>query len=118
MISLNVQKVTKNYGKTVAVRDMSFVLQPGVYGIIGPNGAGKSTLLQMITTNLTQYEGTISYCGDEIKKMGSTYRNILGYMPQITTGYGDFTAKQFLYYMAALKGIGSGTKDKGIKQYT
>ena len=43
MISLNVQKVTKNYGKTVAVRDMSFVLQPGVYGIIGPNGAGKST---------------------------------------------------------------------------
>ena len=58
----------------------------------------------MITTNLTQYEGTISYCGDENKKkMGSTYRNILGYMPQITTGYGDFTAKQFLYYMAALK---------------
>ena len=49
MLSLNVQKVTKNYGKTVAVRDMSFVLQPGVYGIIGPNGAGKSTLLQMIT---------------------------------------------------------------------
>ncbi|MFQ7092945.1 MAG: ATP-binding cassette domain-containing protein [Ruminococcus sp.] len=47
---------------------MSFVLQPGVYGIIGPNGAGKSTLLQMITTNLTQYEGTISYCGDEIKR--------------------------------------------------
>ena len=56
MISLNVQKVTKNYGKTVAVRDMSFVLQPGVYGIIGPNGAGKSTLLQMITTNLKKDE--------------------------------------------------------------
>ena len=54
MLSLNVQKVTKNYGKTVAVRDMSFVLQPGVYGIIGQNGAGKSTLLHMITTNLTQ----------------------------------------------------------------
>ena len=115
MLSLNVQKVTKNYGKTVAVRDMSFVLQPGVYGIIGPNGAGKSTLLQMITTNLTQYEGTISYCGDEIKKMGSTYRNILGYMPQITTGYGDFTAKQFLYYMAALKGIKKEEAEQKIK---
>ena len=115
MISLNVQKVTKNYGKTVAVRDMSFVLQPGVYGIIGPNGAGKSTLFQMITTNLTQYEGTISYCGDEIKKMGSTYRNILGYMPQITTGYGDFTAKQFLYYMAALKGIKKEEAEQKIK---
>ena len=56
----------------------------------------------MITTNLTQYEGTISYCGDEIKKMGSTCRNILGYMPQITTGYSDLL-KQFYYIMAALK---------------
>ena len=69
----------------------------------------------MITTILTQYEGTISYCGDEIKKMGSTYRNILGYMPQITTGYGDFTAKQFLYYMAALKGIKKEEAEQKIK---
>lgn len=105
MISLSVQKVTKNYGKTLAVHDMSFDLHPGVYGIIGPNGAGKSTLLRMITTNLTQYEGLITYDGREIKKMGTAYRSILGYMPQITTGYSDFTAKQFLYYMAALKGI-------------
>lgn len=105
MISLSVQKVTKNYGKTLAVHDMSFDLHPGVYGIIGPNGAGKSTLLRMITTNLTQYEGLITYDGREIKKMGTAYCSILGYMPQITTGYSDFTAKQFLYYMAALKGI-------------
>ena len=56
MISLNVQKVTKKYGKITAIQDMSFVLHPGVYGIIGPNGAGKSTLLRMITTNLTQYQ--------------------------------------------------------------
>lgn len=105
MISLSAQKVTKNYGKTLAVHDMSFDLHPGVYGIIGPNGAGKSTLLRMITTNLTQYEGLITYDGREIKKMGTAYRSILGYMPQITTGYSDFTAKQFLYYMAALKGI-------------
>ena len=113
MLSLNVQKVTKNYGKTVAVRDMSFVLQPGVYGIIGPNGAGKSTLLQMITTNLTQYEGTISYCGDEIKKMGSTYRNNNGirrfYCEAVFVLYGSTKRN---------KERGSGTKDKGIKQYT
>ena len=47
--------------------------------------------------------------------MGSTYRNILGYMPQITTGYGDFTAKQFLYYMAALKGIKKEEAEQKIK---
>ena len=103
MLSLNVQKVTKNYGKTVAVRDMSFVLQPGVYGIIGPNGAGKSTLLQMITTNLTQYEGTISYCGDEIKKIRRFYCEAVFVL------YGSTKRN---------KERGSGTKDKGIKQYT
>lgn len=115
MILLSVQKVTKNYGKTVTVRDMSFVLQPRVYSIIGPDGAGKSTLSQMIITDLTQYEGTISYYGDEVKKMSSTYRNTLGYMPQIATRCGDFTARQFLYYMAALRGIKKEEAEQKIK---
>ena len=118
MISLNVQKVTKKYGKITAIQDMSFVLHPGVYGIIGPNGAGKSTLLRMITTNLTQYEGTISYGGEDIKQMGTAYRSLLGYMPQITNGYADFTAKQFLYYMAALKGIRRDAAAEKINKFS
>lgn len=45
MISLDIQHVTKKYGKTIAVNDFSFTMEPGIYGLIGPNGAGKSTLI-------------------------------------------------------------------------
>lgn len=116
MISLDIQHVTKKYGKTIAVNDFSFTMEPGIYGLIGPNGAGKSTLIKMITTNLSQYEGTIYFREQEIRKMGSSYRELLGYMPQTATGYGDFTAKQFLYYMAALKGIRKEIAKKKISE--
>lgn len=116
MISLDIQHVTKKYGKTTAVNDFSFAMDPGVYGLIGPNGAGKSTLIKMITTNLSQYEGTIYFGEQEIRKMGASYRDLLGYMPQTATGYGDFTAKQFLYYMSALKGIKKNDAKKKISE--
>ena len=103
---LTISQVTKIYGNDKrALNEVSLVLTPGVYGLVGPNGAGKSTLMNILTQNLRQTSGTVSYCGEEIWKSGAAYRVVLGYMPQQQVLAEAFTGVQFLWYMAALKGM-------------
>lgn len=103
---LTISQVTKIYGNDKrALNEVSIVLTPGVYGLVGPNGAGKSTLMNILTQNLRQTSGTVSYCGEEIWKSGAAYRAVLGYMPQQQVLAEAFTGVQFLWYMAALKGM-------------
>lgn len=103
---LTISQVTKIYGNDKrALNEVSLVLTPGVYGLVGPNGAGKSTLMNILTQNLRQTSGTVSYCGEEIWKSGATYRAVLGYMPQQQVLAEAFTGVQFLWYMAALNGM-------------
>ncbi len=71
----------------------------------GPNGAGKSTLMNIITDNLKLDSGKILWNGQESKRLGAKYREILGYMPQGQGLYNGFTAKRFLNYIAVLKDI-------------
>ncbi|MDE5820059.1 MAG: ABC transporter ATP-binding protein [Lachnospiraceae bacterium] len=107
-MELKLEGITKSYnkGKTYAVNDFHAGFTPGVYGLLGPNGAGKSTLMNMITDNLDADSGSITLDGASIKEMGTTYRSLLGYMPQQQGVYDDFTGEKFLWYMAALKGLG------------
>lgn len=100
----NIQK-SYNKGKTYAVKDFNMTFTSGVYGLLGPNGAGKSTLMNMITDNLKADRGVILLDGKEIHSLGADYRGLLGYMPQQQGLYDDFTGEQFLWYMAALKGL-------------
>ena len=106
-MELSIQSVTKTYkrGQTRALDDFSAVLTPGVYGFLGPNGAGKSTLMNIITGNLRPDSGSILWDGTDTRKMGANFRHLIGYMPQQQGLYDDFTAKRFLWYMAALKKI-------------
>ena len=67
---LQLSHISKNYGKFCAVRDISLELEDGLYGMLAPNGAGKTTLIKMIVTLLYPTEGTITYDGIEIQKMG------------------------------------------------
>lgn len=107
-MELKLEGITKSYnkGKTYAVKDFNACFTPGVYGLLGPNGAGKSTLMNMITDNIDADSGVITLDGTAIKKMGASYRSLLGYMPQQQGIYDDFTGEKFLWYMAALKGLG------------
>lgn len=100
----NVSKTYKKGGKK-ALHSFSLNLTPGVYGLLGPNGAGKSTLMNIITDNLKADEGNITLNGTDILTMGKNFRDILGYMPQQQGLYEDFTAKRFLWYFAALRGL-------------
>lgn len=106
-MELSIQSVTKRYqrGRKTALCNVSATLTPGIYGILGPNGAGKSTLMNLITDQLRPDEGAITYNQQPIRKLGRAYRNVLGYMPQQQGIFGEFTARHFLWYIAALKGL-------------
>ena len=112
-MELEIKELRKNYGEKEALKGVSFSLTPGIYGLLGPNGAGKSTLIGILTGNLKASSGSIWVNGKEIGTMGAEYRKMLGYMPQQQALYPSFTAKSFLDYMAALKGM---EKEKAREQ--
>lgn len=104
-MNLEIRNVTKAYGKCIALDDFSISLHEGIYGLLGPNGAGKTTLMNILCTLLKSNKGSILLDGVDIVKMKSDYLNMLGYMPQYTQLYEDFTLEEYIYYMGALKGI-------------
>lgn len=104
-MEIEIKSLSKNYGKFTALKDVNFKFKPGIYGLLGPNGAGKSTLMNIMTMNISESEGLITCNGKNIKKISSRYRGHLGYMPQQQNLYDNFTADQFMYYIASLKGI-------------
>ena len=97
--------LTKQYGRKTAVDGVSAVLKPGVYGLLGANGAGKTTLMRMLCAILESSSGQVLLNGKEITSLGADYRNVLGYLPQDFGYYPNYTAMEFLMYVAALKGI-------------
>lgn len=113
-MELQLRHLSKRYGTKCAVNDVSTTLTPGVYGLLGANGAGKTTLMRMICGVLKPTSGKICLDGKAIDKLGEQYYSHLGYMPQDFGFYPDFTAREFMQYMAAVKGL----KKKHIKTRT
>ena len=113
-MELSVQNLTRNFGSKCAVDNISFSLSYGVYGLLGPNGAGKTTLMKMLVDILDPSSGEVLLNGVNIKDLGASYRDKLGYMPQEIGVYKNFSAKKFLKYIAALKGITGKTADKKV----
>ena len=103
---LQIQNVTKSFGKLNAVEGVSLELKPGVVGLIGHNGAGKSTLMQMLATLSKPTSGRILLEGQDIVAKPELMRRRLGYLPQDFGVYPHLTALEFLQYFAALKGVG------------
>lgn len=108
---LELEHLSKKYKNVQALKDVSFVLENGVYGLLGPNGAGKSTMIGLITDTVRRDQGRILWNGKEILELGKSFRRELGYMPQQQGYYEEFTARDFLIYMAKLKGL-SGKRAK------
>lgn len=102
---LSIEHVTKKYGNYLALFDITLDFENGVYGLLAPNGAGKTTLIKMLTTLLAPTAGEIRWEGTDIFALGEAYRDVLGYLPQQFGYYRDNTPKQFLRYLAALKGM-------------
>ena len=104
-MELKIDRLSKQYGPKIAVDRVSATLSPGVYGLLGANGSGKTTLMRMVCEVLRPTSGEILLDNKSIASMGAAYRDLLGYLPQDFGYYPDFTALDFMRYIAALKGI-------------
>ena len=104
-MELRTAGLTKQYGSKTAVKRLNVTLTNGVYGLLGANGAGKTTLMRLLCTVQRPTRGEITLDGQNIWRLGERYRELLGYLPQHFGYYPDFTALDFLLYIAALKGI-------------
>lgn len=102
-MALVIDRVSKQYKNKIAVDRVSVTLEQGVVGLLGANGAGKTTLIRMICGILEPSSGTVSFNG--VNAGREEYRAMLGYLPQDFGYYPEFTARDFLLYFAALKGI-------------
>lgn len=112
-MKLAIKNLSKKYGSRCALDNVSVEFEERIYGILGANGAGKSTLISILTNNLKAESGEITLDGQNIFEMGNDYRKLIGYMPQELVVYNQFTAREFLSYIATLKGL--NPKSKGIK---
>ena len=101
---IEVRSVTKKYGNTLAVDNISFEVKDGeVVGFLGPNGAGKSTTMNMITGFIEPTSGQIIINGNDISKKPKKAKKQIGYMPESVPLYYELTVKEFITYMAELK---------------
>lgn len=106
-MELKIQNLYKSYRDKDALKNINLTLNSGIYGLLGENGAGKSTLMRILTTVDFASKGSIRFNGSDIVELDEEYRDVVGYMPQDFNVYPSFTAKDFLEYMGALKGIPS-----------
>lgn len=109
---VTIQSLTKRYKNKYALRDFSAVLDNGVYGLMGVNGAGKTTLLSIFVGILPADSGRVLIDGREVENLGSAFYSHIGFLPQTSQFYKDFTVMEFLRYMAILKGIDSKAGEK------
>ena len=103
-MGLVIDRVSKHFKNKIAVDNISLRLEMGVYGLLGANGAGKTTLMRTICGILRPDQGTITLNGYDVSM--EEYRALLGYLPQDFGYYPEFSGRDFLLYMAALKGLG------------
>ena len=113
-MELIIDRVSKQYKNKIAVDRISLKLHQGVHGLLGANGAGKTTLMRMLCGILRPTGGTITFDGIDVSE--EAYRRILGYLPQDFGYYPEFSAMDFLLYLAALKGLPKNTAKRKAKE--
>lgn len=102
-MELTADRITKQYKNKIAVDRMSFSLTKGVTGLLGANGAGKTTLMRILCGILVPDSGTVTCDGMGVET--EEYREMLGYLPQEFGYYPEFSGRDFLLYMSAVKGL-------------
>ncbi len=104
---IQVEHVTKRYGRVTAVDDISFEVAEGeIVGILGPNGAGKTTTMQMLTTYTTATGGRLTVGGRDVFRDPVGVRAQIGYLPENVPLYTDMRVTEYLLFRARLRGLG------------
>src|ERR1700749_1783130 len=103
---IEIEGLTKRFGPVTAVAGLSLSVGKGeVLGFLGPNGAGKSTTMKMVTGYLAPDAGKIGICGHDVETDPIGAQTMLGYLPEGAPAYGDMTARQFLHFIAGVRGF-------------
>src|SRR4029453_18824961 len=99
---VSIENLCVNYGKTQAVRNLSFVIPRGeVFGFIGPNGAGKTSTIKVLATLQKPSAGRARIAGLDVTHAPQMVRRKIGYMPDFFGVYDDLTASEYLHFFAA-----------------
>ena len=104
-MELKLQDIVHHFGKKRILNGINLTMSPGVYGLLGPNGTGKTTLMRIVADVLHPTHGNVLLDGRNKDDIGDQYRAQIGYLPQELGMYNHFSARDFLYYVAALKGL-------------
>lgn len=116
-MSIRVENLTKYYGTTCAVKDITFEIHTGeIIGFLGPNGAGKTTTMKMITTYLTPTAGKIFVKGIDTEEDPITVKRIVGYLPEQNPLYADMNVMDYLEYSAQLQSVDKNKINDAVKK--
>jgi ABC-2 type transport system ATP-binding protein len=114
---IEVKSLDKKFGAIHAVKNLSFSVRKGeVLGFLGPNGAGKSTTMKMITGFLEPTSGTVSVCGHDILEEPIAVKKKIGYLPEGAPAYGEMTVKNFLDFIADIRGLKGKEKQERVDE--
>jgi gliding motility-associated transport system ATP-binding protein len=103
---ITTKNLSKRYGATLAVDDLTFSVMPGeVLGFLGANGAGKSTTMRMIAGFIAPSAGQVSVCGHDIERASVAAKSCMGYLPEGAPSYGEMTVDEFLGFVADVRGL-------------
>ena len=108
---ITIQGLVKTYpGNVQALRGVDLEIGTGMFGLVGPNGAGKTSLMRILAGLLRPTEGRVKVFGHDITtpRGKQAVKSLLGYLPQDVGLYPDLTAREFLDYIAILKGVSGG----------
>lgn len=113
---LEIEGLTKRFGPITAVDNVSFSVDRGeVLGFLGPNGAGKSTTMKMATGYLSPTSGTITVCGNDVRRHPIEIKRRIGYLPEGAPLYGDMTPHSLLNFVCDIRQLSREARRRGLE---
>lgn len=115
MISVHLERLSKFYGKTVGIKEVSFDVFPGeVFGILGPNGAGKTTAIRTLLGLIRATSGKATILGEDALTPNVELKKKIGYLPGIAATYDRYTARGYLGFIAEMRGLNLDSKIESL----
>lgn len=112
---IEVEHLSKTYGTTAAIRDVTFSVEPGeILGFLGPNGAGKTTTMRILAGYLPATEGTARVAGYDVHTDSMAVRQRIGYLPESPPLYPDMTVEGYLHFVGRIKGMAAGDRPQRV----
>ena len=114
---IEVEHLTKRYGPVTAVHDVSFQVRKGeILGFLGPNGAGKTTTMRVLTGYMPATEGRVRVAGYDVFEQAIEAKRRIGYLPETPPLYPDMTVREYLQFVAKIKGVAPADRKSRVEQ--